>query len=300
MTLSATAAPETYEVAGLEPPSATMRRRTSVAGLLGGGIVIIVAVLAVTAPLIAPHDPALRDLGRKLRPPFWLEGGSLQYPLGTDGLGRDVWSRILHGSRISLLVGIGSVAVSGVIGLTLGVLSGYVGRFADLVIMRLVDALLAIPTILFMLVVVMVAGSGVTVLVLVIGLTSWVTYTRVVRAETLVLRDREFVAAAKAAGAGTGLILRRHIVPNVLSSFVVVATLATGGAILAESSLSYLGLGIQPPQISWGGLLSDGRDYLSAAWWVATFPGLAITLTVFGLILLGDWLRDLLDPRLRG
>lgn len=272
---------------------------SSKSGLIGSVLIVGVVLTAVFAPLISPADPLARDLSLKLLPPAWLEGGDPAFLLGTDAQGRDMLSRIIYGSRISLVVGVSAVLLSGGIGLALGLISGYFGGPVDAVISRVIDAMLAIPTLLIMLVIALVAGSGLVPLILVIAVTSWVSYTRVVRAEVLSIREREYVQAAIINGAGHSRILRRHILPNIMSSFVVISTLSVAGVILAESSLSFLGLGIQPPDISWGQMLSDGRQYLATSWWVATFPGVAISLTVLGVILLGDWLRDALDPRLR-
>jgi peptide/nickel transport system permease protein len=268
------------------------------AGMLGLAIVLAIASVAVAADLLAPLDPLRRNLSLKLLPPAWLEGGDTRYLLGTDSQGRDLLSRIIYGARTSLTVGVAAVALSSLIGLTLGLVAGMTGGRVDALIMRLIDAMLAIPTMLFMLVVALVAGTGLVSLVVVIAATSWVGCARIVRADVLSVKEQDFVAAARAMGARPlGLVLR-HIVPNILSSFVVVSTLNIGTVILAESALSFLGFGIQPPDISWGQMLSEGRQYLATSWWVATFPGLAITLTVLGVILLGDWLRDHLDPRL--
>ncbi|MGO4282868.1 ABC transporter permease [Bosea sp. TAB14] len=268
------------------------------AGLAGIVIVALIVVTALGAEHLAPLDPLRRNLSLKLLPPAWLEGGNPRYLLGTDSQGRDLLSRIIFGARTSLSVGLAAVALSSLIGLALGLLAGMAGGRVDLLIMRVIDAMLAIPTMLFMLVVALVAGSGLLPLVVVIAATNWVGCARIVRADVLGIREMDYVAAARASGASPlGLILR-HILPNILSSFVVVSTLNVGTVILAESSLSFLGFGIQPPEISWGQMLSEGRQYLATSWWVATFPGIAITLTVLGVILLGDWLRDHLDPRL--
>lgn len=271
---------------------------TNKAGLAGMVIVALIVLMALGADLLAPLDPLRRNLSLKLLPPAWLEGGNPRYLLGTDSQGRDLLSRIIFGARTSLSVGLAAVALSSLIGLALGLLAGMAGGRVDTLIMRIIDAMLAIPTMLFMLVVALVAGSGLLPLVVVIAATNWVSCARIVRADVLGIKEMDYIAAARASGATPlGLILR-HILPNILSSFVVVSTLNVGTVILAESSLSFLGFGIQPPEISWGQMLSEGRQYLATSWWVATFPGIAITLTVLGVILLGDWLRDHLDPRL--
>ncbi|MEJ8305908.1 ABC transporter permease [Saccharibacillus sacchari] len=268
-------------------------------GTLGAVIVLIVCLIAIFAPLLATHDPnAVAPIDR-LKPPAWLEGGSGDYLLGTDNLGRDIWSRIVYGSQVSLIVGIGAVLVSGAIGAVLGVTAAYYGRWVDAVIMRLADSLLAIPTILLMLVVLAVVGPGMWTLIFVIGATNWVSYARVVRGEVLSLKERDFVKSARMIGARSGRIIFRHILPNVMSSFIVLSGMNVATTIIMEASLSFLGLGITTPDVSWGGMLSDGRQYVATSWWVATFPGMAITITVLGVIFLGDWLRDVLDPRMK-
>ncbi|CAM4220046.1 ABC transporter permease [Paenibacillus macerans] len=268
-------------------------------GTVGAVLVLIVCLTALLAPLLAGHDPAAVDPLNRLKPPMWLEGGTKEHWLGTDNLGRDMWSRIVYGSRVSLIVGIGAVLVSGAIGAVLGLVSGFYGKWIDAVIMRVADGFMAIPTILFMLVVMAVVGPGLTTLIFVIGVTNWVSYTRVVRGEVLSIKERDFVKAAKAVGAKNGRIILKHILPNILSSFIVISGMNVATTIIMEASLSFLGLGIKPPDVSWGGMLSDGRQYVATSWWVATFPGLAITVTVLGVIFLGDWLRDVLDPRMK-
>nr|WP_216673980.1 ABC transporter permease [Saccharibacillus endophyticus] len=268
-------------------------------GMIGAVIVLIVCLIAIFAPLLATHDPnAVAPIDR-LKPPAWLEGGSSDYLLGTDNLGRDIWSRIVYGSQVSLIVGIGAVLVSGAIGAVLGVTAAYYGRWVDAIIMRLADSLLAIPTILLMLVVLAVVGPGMWTLIFVIGATNWVSYARVVRGEVLSLKERDFVKSARMIGARSGRIIFRHILPNVMSSFIVLSGMNVATTIIMEASLSFLGLGITTPDVSWGGMLSDGRQYVATSWWVATFPGMAITITVLGVIFLGDWLRDVLDPRMK-
>jgi peptide/nickel transport system permease protein len=268
-------------------------------GTIGFVIVLAVVLTAIFAPLLAPYDPAKTNASMRLLPPMWVDKGMNEFPLGTDNLGRDILSRIIYGSQISLIVGISSVIISGVIGVILGLLAGYYGRWTDTVIMRVVDSLLAIPTILFMLVVLAIIGPGLGTLIFVIGITHWVTYARIVRGEVLSVKERDFVRAAKAVGAKNSRIIITHILPNVTSSFIVISTLSVATNIILEASLSFLGLGIQPPDVSWGGMLSDGRQYLATSWWVATFPGIAITITVLAIIFLGDWLRDVLDPRMK-
>jgi peptide/nickel transport system permease protein len=269
-------------------------------GTLGFIIVLSVIIVAIFADVIAPHDPAQNNLEDMLKPPVWLDGGSSTYILGTDNLGRDMLSRIIFGTRVSLLVGVFSVILAGIIGVLVGILAGYYGGFIDNVLMRIVDSFLAIPSILFILVVLAVFDPSIMVLIIVIGFTNWVTYARVVRGEVLSIKEREYVKASKSIGTKNTTIMLKHIFPNIVSSFIVISTLSVATTIVLEASLSFLGLGIQPPTVSWGGMLTDGRNYLATNWWLATFPGIAITVTVLGIIFLGDWLRDVLDPRIKG
>ncbi|PEJ27229.1 peptide ABC transporter permease [Peribacillus butanolivorans] len=266
-------------------------------GLVGLIIVVSVCLLALLAPLIAPYNPSKINLEAMLIPPVWLDGGTSQHILGTDNLGRDILSRLIYGSQISILVGVSSVVIAGVIGVTFGLIAGYYGGFVDNVIMSFVDAFLSVPTILFCLVFLSVLDPGILTLIFVIGVTKWVMYTRLVRSETLSIREREYVKAAKSIGVRDFNIITKHIFPNVFSSVIVISTLSVATTIITESSLSFLGLGIQPPAISWGIMLSEGRAYLATSWWLSAFPGIAITITVLGIIFLGEWLRDLLDPR---
>jgi peptide/nickel transport system permease protein len=264
---------------------------------MGGIILLIVVFGAVFAEQIAPHEPNKQRLVARFKPPFWVDGGSLAYPLGTDQVGRDIWSRIIHGSRISLVVGICAVSVSMVIGVTLGLTSGFVGGRVDSTIMALVDIMLAFPQLILAFAMVAVLGPGIGNIILVLGITGWERYARVVRAEVLALREREFVQAARAVGVSSLKIMFSHIMPNTFSSVIVMATLQTAQAILAEAALSFLGLGTGVTYPSWGQMISQGRDYISLAWWLSTFPGLAILLTVLAINLLGDRIRDVLDPR---
>lgn len=268
-------------------------------GTLGLIIVIGVVLMAIFAPLLAPYNPAETNVVNRLLPPFWFEGGTTDHLLGTDNLGRDILSRIIFGSRISLLIGVSAVLLAGAIGMALGLIAGFYGKVWDFVIMRTVDALLAIPNILFMLIILAVLGPSLITLILVLGGTTWVVYARMVRSETLSIKERDYVRSARAIGAKDFRIIVKYILPNVLSSFIVIATLNVATTIILEASLSFLGLGIQPPDVSWGLMLSDGRQYIATSWWVATFPGIAITVTVLGVIFLGDWLRDVLDPKIK-
>jgi len=266
-------------------------------GVIGGIILLTVIIGAVFADYVAPHEPNRQRLIARFKPPFWAEGGSITYPLGTDNVGRDIWSRIIHGSRISLIVGICAVGVSMLIGVTLGLASGFWGGRIDATIMALVDIMLAFPQLILAFAMVAVLGPGIGNIILVLGLTGWERYARVVRAEVLALREREFVQAARAVGVSNLKIVFGHIMPNTFSSVIVMATLQTAQAILAEAALSFLGLGTGRTYPSWGQMISLGRDYISIAWWLSTFPGLAILLTVLAINLVGDRIRDVLDPR---
>jgi len=269
------------------------------AALVGLSILLVVTTGAVLAPVISPADPLLQDVSVRLKPPT-LEGGDGQaHLLGTDHLGRDILSRLIYGARISLAIGISAVAVAGTLGTLIGLVAGYRGGRVDDLCMRLTDTMLAMPFILLALAVIAVLGSSLRNIIFVLGITSWVSYARVVRAEVLTLRMREFVAAAQALGGHGTRIIFRHLLPNVLTPVIVIATLEVARMIILESALSFLGLGVQPPTPTWGGMLADGRAYLSTAWWLATFPGLCIMLSVLGINLLGDWFRDVLDPRLQ-
>jgi len=265
------------------------------------GLVVLVGVVAsaVLAPALAPFDPTAQEIDRRLKPPFWTSPEGRTNILGTDHLGRDILSRLIFGARISLIIGLSAVAVAGSLGTLIGLLGGYRGGRVDDLCMRLTDTMLAMPFILLALAVIAVLGPSLKNIIFVLGITSWVSYARVVRAEVLTLRAREFVSAAQALGGGGWRIVFRHLLPNVLTPVIVIATLEVARMIILESALSFLGLGIPPPTPTWGGGLADGRAYLSTAWWLATFPGLCIMLTVLGINLLGDWLRDILDPRLQ-
>ncbi len=273
-------------------------RRLSVPAIVGLAGLLLFLIIAVAAPLLSPHDPAQAYLLDRLTPPS-LFGGDGGYVLGTDHLGRDMLSRLLYGSRVALIVGFSGVAIAALIGIVMGLLSGYFGGVVDSVIMRLVDTLISVPNVLLYLTVLGVFGPGFGILIAVIGLVNWTTFARVVRAEVLSIKRREYVEATKASGQRTWLVLARHILPNIGGPVIVVVTLNLATIIILEASLSFLGLGVQPPTVTWGRMLADGRNYVATAWWLATFPGLFITALCLSLILLGDWLRDALDPRLR-
>ncbi len=273
-----------------------VRRRTALFGLL---VVLGVILAAVLAPLFAPFDPLEQDIGQRLREPGWQDAQGRVHVLGTDHLGRDILSRIVYGSRIALLVGLAAVLISGILGMVIGLVAGYFGGRVDDFLMRLADVQLAFPFILLAIAVIGVLGPSLRNIIIVIGVSSWVVYARVVRGEVLSIREREYVQAAVALGSRHGRVLRQHVLPNTLTPWLVVATLDMARVIVIESALSFLGLGVQPPTPTWGGMLADGRVYLSTAWWLATFPGLAILVTVLGINLFGDGLRDTLDPRLK-
>ena len=268
-------------------------RRMRLAGF-GALLLALTGLAALFAPWLAPHDPAAVSLADRLMPPL-----SPNHVLGTDALGQDVLSRVIYGARVSLLVGITAVAISGAIGITLGLLAGYYGNLIDDVIMRIGEVQLAFPTIILYVAVMAVLGPGLLKLIAVIGVVGWVQYARVERAMTLSAKENEYVQAARALGAPDYRIMLRHILPNTLGPIIVIASFGLASTIVIEASLSFLGLGVPPSVPSWGSMLADGRDYLRAGWWVATFPGLALTLTVLAVNLLGDWLRDELDPLLR-
>jgi peptide/nickel transport system permease protein len=258
----------------------------------------MVVLLALTANLIAA-DPNRQDLAVALRPPTWFGGEATAGVLGTDNLGRDIFSRVAHGARVSLLIGVLAVAVAGAIGTLLGLISGFQGGWLGALVMRLADFQLSVPFLILALAIVAAIGPSLLNLIVVLGITGWVPYARVVRSEVLSLREREFVLAARAVGASSWRIMLVHLRPNITASVIVLASLEVARMILSEASLSFLGLGVPPTTPSWGGMVADGRNYLESAWWLATIPGLAIAFTVLGVNLLGDRLRDVLDPHLR-
>lgn len=273
--------------------------RRSPVGLIGFTIVLMLVFMAVFGSLIVPHDPVDGNLrARFMAPGFTDKSGT--YLLGTDQLGRDIFSRIIVGSTVSVLVGVVSVLIAGTIGVSLGLIAGFVGGWVDNLIMRLADGLLAIPFIILVVAVSGILSAGLGTLILILGLTGWVTYARVTRGEVLKAREMEYVVAAYAIGQRPLWVMFGHILPNVISTAIILAASQVGVTILAESSLSFLGLGVKSPTVTWGVMLADGRQYINSAWWMTTFPGIAITITVLGVSFLGDWLRDVLDPNVRG
>jgi peptide/nickel transport system permease protein len=265
--------------------------------VLAAAPVLLAVLAALLSPWVAPHSPISTDLGARLRPPAWQRGGGLNHLLGSDLLGRDVLSRLIWGARISLPIALLATTLGAAVGSALGLIAGYYRGSVDTVLTKLVDVQLAFPFVLFAISVIAVAGPGITVLVIVLAIGSWVGHARIVRGLALSLREREFVQSARALGANGLRILVRHLLPDVLSVIVIMATFDVGRIIILESTLSFLGLGVQPPTPSWGSDLRDAAVYVRQAWWMATFPGVIIMAVVLGVNLLGDTLRDILDPR---
>ncbi|HVN96754.1 MAG TPA: ABC transporter permease [Syntrophorhabdaceae bacterium] len=260
-------------------------------------IILLLFISSVSAQWIAPHDPTAQTLLDALKPPVWLKGGSASYILGTDALGRDVLSRIIYGSRVSVIVGFAGVLLSAFVGTLLGMIAGYSGGKIDSVIMRFTDMMLSMPYILIAMAIIAAIGPSLTNIIIALALCNWVGYTRIIRFESMKLSTAEFVDMAVISGSGRFRNLFVHILPNVLNTVLVLATLDVGKMIIFEAALSFLGLGVQPPTVTWGGLCADGRSNLSFGWWIATFPGIAIVMTCLAGNLIGDWLRDELDPR---
>jgi peptide/nickel transport system permease protein len=293
-----------------QPPTPTARAITLALGriplgrelpLLPLAVLVPFVLIAIFAPLIAPYNPTEPIPGAKIfEPPFWASGGSVRALLGTDYQSRDVLSRLIFGARVSLIVGVTGTIVAGSIGTTLGMLAGYLGGWVDQVIMRITDAWLALPALVFAIFLATMVGPSMWNIVVILGAVYWTRYTRVIRGEVLSLREREFVKLAEIAGAGRTRVILRHILPNVMNSVMVLASLTIGVVIIAEASLSFLGVGVPPPQPAWGSMLADGRSMLMVGdWWLTIFPGLGIMLVVLATQLLGDWLRIRLDPQLR-
>jgi peptide/nickel transport system permease protein len=268
--------------------------------LWAGVFVVALSIIAGAAPLIAPHNPERGSLRARLKGPTLEASDGRTHVLGTDQLGRDILSRIIYGTRVSLTIGFAAVAVGGMVGGFLGLVAGFRGGWVDEIIMTVADAQLAFPFILLAIGIIAVLGPSFPNLIIVVGLSGWVTYARVLRSQVLSLRQRDFVSAILGLGGSVPRILLRHVLPNVASTFMVVATLELARAIVLEATLSFLGLGIQPPTPSWGGMIQEGREYLDSAWWISVFPGVLLMLTSLVVSRTGDWLRDFLDPTLRG
>jgi peptide/nickel transport system permease protein len=288
----------TLESATEERPASRASRlpRLSVKAFTGGAIVLIFIMVGILGPGLAPADPNKQELTAMLKAP---EGIGSAHALGTDNLGRDIFSRVIHGSRVSLLVAFAVVFVSGFVGITLGAISGYFGGKVDFIIQKLVEVVWAFPPLLLGITIMAFLGQGLFNLILALVAQRWIPYCRVVRGQTLSLRSRDFVTAAQCLGASNRQIITRHILPNLIQTSLVIGTFAMASSIIAEASLSFLGVGVPPEIPTWGTMLADARIYISTAWWLPLFPGLCIFITVLGINLLGDALRDLLDPRLK-
>ena len=281
-------------------PSLFSLLRRSPIGLAGAAITTFVIVLALISPYIVPHDPIRGNLRERYKPPGFISANGTTYLLGSDQLGRDIFSRILVGSRVSVLVGVVAVLIAGTIGVAYGLVSGFFGGRVDGFMMRICDAMLSIPFVIRVVAISGVVGPGLVTLILILGLSGWVTYARVIRGEVLKARANDYVMAAWSIGQRPLWVVLQHILPNVIASAIVLAALQVGITMLAESSLSFLGLGVKPPTVTWGIQLADGKSVINSAWWMTTYPGIAITITVLGVVFLGDWLRDSLDPNIRG
>jgi len=266
------------------------RRKTA---LLGLSVYAAILLIALIAPYLAPRDPIAQDVSKGLQPP------NAQFPLGTDEFGRDILSRIIYGARISLIVGIISAAISGVFGTLLGLLSGFYGGIVEAAIMRVVDIMLAFPGILLALIIVSTMGRDIEYVMIAVGISGVPYYARMVRGAVLAIKENEYIEAARSAGAGNLFIIARHVLPNIASIVIILTTLSLPGAMLSAAALSFIGLGVQPPTAEWGRMLADGRTYIDTAWWISTFPGLMIFVSVMSINLFGDGLRDALDPRLK-
>jgi len=262
-------------------------------------IIVVFVLVALLAPLLSPADPYEQSLRLRFRPPVWEERGSWANPLGTDRLGRDMLSRILWGSRVSLAAGVVTVLIASAFGAAIGLVAGYYGGRVDATLMRVTDATLAFPVILLALILAVTVGPSFTNVVIAIAVILWARYARVIRGQVLTLMQLDFIAQARIAGAGAWRVITRHLLPNTLNTLVVLVTLQIGYVIIVEASLSFLGAGIPPPTPAWGSMIAEGRDVITIAWWVSFFPGLVILLVVLAFNLLGDWLRDTLDPKLR-
>jgi peptide/nickel transport system permease protein len=291
------------DVIGLAPSPRTrlsVGRLTRDVPLVPILILVTITFLAIFANVLAPHNPEIGILSHRFRPPFWQAGGSTEYLLGTDQLGRDVLSRLIFGARISMVVGFTAVIFAGFVGTVLGIVSGYMGGWVDQVVMRITDTWLALPALTFAIFLAAIVGPSMWNIVIILGLVYWTRYARVIRGEVLSLKEREFVRLAIVAGCSRMTIMRRHILPNVINTAVVLGTLMLGVVIVAEASLSFLGVGVPPPEPAWGLMLADGKEGLMVGyWWLTVFPGCCIMLMVLSANVLGDWLRVKFDPQLR-
>ena len=268
-------------------------------GLVAALVVTGFVLVAILAPAISAHDPTKSDLDNRLKPPCWMEGGDVRYPLGCDQLGRDLLSRIIYGSRVSLVVGVSIVCLTAIVGVALGLLAAYYGGALDILLSRLVDILLAFPFLVFALGVISGLGPGITSLIIALSFKGWVDYYRVARSEVISAKSTDYILAARSIGMRNASIMVSEILPNIVPSAIVLATFGMAVMIVSEASLSFLGLGIQPPTPAWGSMVSAGREYLMTAWWISTFPGLAILALVMSINLVGEAMRDVLDPRLK-
>jgi peptide/nickel transport system permease protein len=268
-------------------------------GLAATSVLLVIVLVAVLAPWVAPHDPLAVNIRHRLAPPAWMDGGDFRHLLGTDQVGRDLLSRMVYGSRVELVVGVGSVLLSAGIGVLLGLGAGYFGTRVDTAIMTVINVMLSFPFILLALAVIAVLGPSLPNLIFVLGAAGWPIYARVIRAETLSIREREFIVASRALGTGHLRIVFRQILPNLISPIIVIATLQVAQFIIVASFLSFLGLGVQPPTPAWGNMLGEGRVYMLNSWWIAAFPGLAIFVTTLAINLMGNALRDWLDPHMK-
>lgn len=251
----------------------------------------------IFADLLAPYDPFAGDLANQTLPPFWQEGGSVKNLLGTDMLGRDVLSRLIHGSRISLLISVGCIAFYGTIGIMIGLISGFVGGKTDMFLMRVADFWISLPAIIVIFILASIRGPSAETIILAFGIMGWPNYARIVRGETLSLKQRDFIRLARVAGCGNLRIMFSHVLPNIFNTIIILATIDIGGIIVLTATMSFLGLGTQPPSCDWGLMLAEGRQYITYAWWLVAFPGIAIVIAVLGFNLTGDWIRELLDPK---
>jgi peptide/nickel transport system permease protein len=281
---------------GTQAADEPRRRRLPVIPLSIIGVFVLMAILA---PVLSPADPHSQSLRNRFKPPVWMEGGSTTYLLGTDRLGRDMLSRIIWGSRVSLAAGVVTVLLASAFGAAVGLVAGYYGGRTDAALMRITDATMSFPVILLALILAVTVGPSFTNVVVAIAVILWARYARVIRGQVLTLMGLDFIAQARIAGAGAWRIISRHLLPNTMNTLVVLVTLQVGYVIIVEASLSFLGAGIPPPTPAWGSMIAEGREFVTSAWWVSGLPGLAILLVVLAFNLLGDWLRDTLDPKLR-